>query len=622
MNQIISAVNKTLIITGLLIMSPFSSAIKLSVNGSAAVELSDNVNLDTVGDSLQLLVEKPIVCHTVLTSLPSSTFVVDVIDPNGDGVSMPLLGNISYDIFTKVVNADINNQNSACVTKDKVSYGDVIFRTDFDVNEFSYSYLPTEVTPGQTIDYKIIIKNRYYSLMNFDLKEYAPLSSVQNQAYFDSVDFWDCDSHNGSTVNCNGDTIDNELTNASIANGYTAEIDVSRTVSSNAAIGSTVELLTAAYVKDQSGKIVDVMVLSHEANVVNNSAPVLSWLNAPSVSLVEDQTQATSLTFVIDDSTGVNVDVSYLQQAITSANGKLTFSNVSVSQNLVGNFEVTFDVVPVADAFTDQGNPESILIQVEDDFGLNSNQLALNVDITPINDPPSFNISCDHIVVNPTPGVGESNVGCASQSTFNQVYTDFLANLTPGPNESSQLMSFQFLNLVDSNGILNSESLNIINSSPNMQYDDLLFITNSGTSGTATFEVKATDSGGLQGNGCNGTQVGDGCDTFVFGNPITIELLNPTFTISGVATSFPGGVGDKVFLKLTVNGAVEVTSFEVDASNANGFTLDYRLEEGDTYLIEKNGYVGSGNDCEIQAGGSGVMGTSDLSDLVLDCSAN
>src|SRR5690606_34996764 len=60
--------------------------------------------------------------------------------------------------------------------------------------------------------------------------------------------------------------------------------------------------------------------------------------------------------------------------------------------------KMTLSVKPMSDAFT-TGAPEQITVTVEDSAGGQSS-LTFNVEVTPVNDAPSFVMNCDELTVN------------------------------------------------------------------------------------------------------------------------------------------------------------------------------------------------------------------------------
>lgn len=602
-------------------------AVNLSVNNSNPLNLSDDVNLDTIDDTFELKIEEPVVCHFTSTSTPSNIQAM-VVDPNGTGVEMPMLDNVRYGILSQLVSVDINHPKGACVTDYKVQYGDVIWRDDFTSHDLEYSALPAQIVRDQDLDYTITYANKYDFPVQVELIEYASETSLQNDAFFEAPNLWECMSHNGSTVICDEDNVPNVVSNMNVTPGSSATINVSRTVDIRSVNGQNVQLMAAAFVIDGNDNIIDTYVISHTAQVVDNSAPSINWLTQPNVNFTEDETTPMSLTFIIDDQTGVNVDPAYLQQAITSVNNKVDISNINVVQNQFNNYEVTFDLLPAPDAFTSAGNSEQINIIIQDDFGVFSNPLTTDVDIQPINDPPSFTVSCDHIVLNPTPQGGEQAVSCASQTgqilspSWN--FIDWLVNPSAGPGEDGQSLSYQFNIISDVNEILAHQIID--NMSPNMLRDDLFILTNPNVAGTATFQLQATDNGGLQGNGCNDNQVGDGCDTFLLNQTLTIELKPSTYLISGTVNDL--NEQDAIFVRLFDNsGASPVfirnlpVNGTVGAAPVDFIFSEDPLLDGFEYHLET-----LGGSCEFDDGQgvrtttySGVVDGADVSDILIFC---
>ena len=329
--------------------------------------------------------------------------------------------------------------------------------------------------------------------------------------------------------------------NASVPVNGTLEVDITRTVSGLSITGQSIDFMTAIFMKNQLGEIISVLAINHEAMVVDNSAPVISWLNSPLVAMVEDDTMPQTLSFRVLDGTGVNLDLGYLATVIGDTNNKLDFSNINVVNNSSSDHTVSFDILPKPNQFTGIGNTNKISIQVEDTFGSYSNPLMLNVTIDPTNDAPSFDVNCFNITLNPTPIDNEESVSCSDPQVNlpdSWQYDDWLVGLTPGEFETDQTVMFNFVNLIDLDEIIDFQLIS--NLSANMKYDDLLVFTNPDASGTASFKIQVVDSGGVSGSGCAGMSVGDGCDTFLLDETISITLLDRRYFLSGVVNGLPG----------------------------------------------------------------------------------
>jgi hypothetical protein len=535
-------VSTRLLFLAMILSVQTSHGTSLSINNSGPIDLSEDVMYSLGAQNVQFMVSEPIICRTKITS-PGSVMKAEIVDANGNGKVVPILSNIAYDLNSQQMKLDVNNVSSVCATANGSTYGDIIFRSKFQNHEVRYEGLSDQIVRGHSLDYKIIVDNIDDAVLRFDLVEYTSEVSPNHLAYIESIDYWNCNNNGVAGVVCNDDNTEGLLKNASVPVNGKVEIDVTRTVSSASVIGQSVDFMTAVFLKNQSNQFIDVIVISHKATVIDNFAPVLSWLNSPLVALVEDDNLPQTLQFKVVDATGVNLDPVYLSSVIGDSNDKLDFSNFNAVQNSPSEHTVSFDIVPKPNQFTGAGNSNKISVQIEDAFGAFSNPLSLPVTIDPTNDAPSFNVSCHNLVLNPTPIGSEQAVSCndtvSSGATLQAwQYNDWLENLTAGEFENGQTLMFNFVDVVDNDEILDFQLIN--NLSANMLYDDLLVITNPDASGTASFKLQAVDNGGVSGNGCAGSGVGDGCDTYLLDETITITLLENRYFLSGVVNGLPG----------------------------------------------------------------------------------
>ena len=72
MNQKHQFSGKALMYGAMLLLTTPLYAVNLSVNNSNPLNLSDDVNLDTIDDTFELKIEEPVVCHFTSTSTPSA----------------------------------------------------------------------------------------------------------------------------------------------------------------------------------------------------------------------------------------------------------------------------------------------------------------------------------------------------------------------------------------------------------------------------------------------------------------------------------------------------------------------------------------------------------------------
>lgn len=628
-NKLVST--RLLLSVGFIMSAQLSEATKLSIDGTSPVNLSINSNYNTSNQTIEFNSSDPVVCRNV--SNQSSGLKAAIVDPNGDGVDMNLLQDVSYRILTQTFNAKINNVDGVCVTNKGNNYGDLIFRNQFVPAAFRTEGLNDQLVRGQSVDYTIRVENPEDSVMRFDLIEYVSSNSAANAAFFESVDVWNCLSHNISGVVCNLDNTNNKLFNATIPSGGVAEIDVSRTVGSNSAVGQSVDILTALFMKNSQNEIVDVQVINKNSLVVDNNAPVISWVNNTALNFVEDDSQGQSLSFNVIDNTGVNLTVNYLSTAIGGVNDKVEIENIAVNENQPGNYLVTFDVLPKADQFTSTGNTEQIFVQIEDDFNASSNLLMLPINITPINDAPSFQPSCLDFTINPTPVGGQTEISCNVSSNgvnrANWNYTDFISEISAGginnDTESNQSVIFEVLPV---SGLATQNSVIVITEPGTFILNDLMLILADGITGSGSFKLRALDNGTPQGisNVCPAQTGSDHCNTSEYSEEIVFNVVAPVYYIQGTIDDMPSS--DEIFLRLYETGTNNPlgSSFSQAGQGATGnqsikFTFPTALTNGVDYevriILQPDNRA-----CSIASGATGIINNMNMNDLTIDCEPN
>ncbi len=610
--------NKSHIVLGHILITLFcltaaknSSAVTVSFNDSISLNMYDEIEYHTATDEIDFFINEPIVCHTTPNLVINGLSAV-ITDPNNNlGITLPINNSVQYDVTNQTINAEINSADAACVTESNGLISDLIFRSGFDNGTtFTIEYLdvPDFVVLGQIVDYTIVVQNNSPLELTFDLLEYVSESSPQNQAYFSGQNVsWDCVNQLLPGVDCGDEILSRYGVNDVILQpGEFAEIAVSRTVSPQSILDERINLMAAIFVKNQDGDFIGFESKVKEAVVSENEAPQLSWLNSSLNTFLEDDSVGQTLSFRIDDESGGNFSVATIEQAIMSYNNKVSFSNVTVQQILSGVYDVNFTVTPEPDKFTNAQNSEYISIQVNDIFNVFSNTLLLEVDITPVNDAPSFDVNCTHLVLDPSPLDGGSSVSCDAivgkvgvpeSGVF--TWNEFLVGVSSGPEEN-QTMTFEIAPGATGDPILDGL---IIGSN----VSDLWLLTTDGASGTATINLMVTDDGGT----ANG-----GVDQFLSSTDVIIELLPVTYTVSGSSVDFPTvDPASEITLRLNVGG--DTLDLEVDANNANDFTFGYQLPDGAGYTVSIIGQTLA--NCSITAGGTGTIAGNDVNDLVVDC---
>jgi hypothetical protein len=162
--------------------------------------------------------------------------------------------------------------------------------------------------------------------------------------------------------------------------------------------------------------------------------------------------------------------------------GALTNNNVAVN---AGDFIPVANInggllkfTPVANEF---GTPyTSFTFQVQDNGGgtdLDPTPNTMTINVTAVNDPPSFTIAAD-----PPP---------VAQDAGPQTVLNFATSISAGPNETGQVLTFNITPGVTT-GTLTFSTPPAINSTTGT----LTYTATNGTSGTATFSVTLSDNGG------------------------------------------------------------------------------------------------------------------------------
>jgi Big-like domain-containing protein/Calx-beta domain-containing protein/cadherin-like protein len=162
--------------------------------------------------------------------------------------------------------------------------------------------------------------------------------------------------------------------------------------------------------------------------------------------------------------------------------GTLTNNNVAVNANdfiPVANINGgLLKFTPVANEF---GTPyTSFTFQVQDNGGgtdLDPTPNTMTINVTAVNDPPSFTIAAD-----PPP---------VAQDAGPQTVLNFATSISPGPNEAGQVLTFNITPGVTTGTLTFSTQPSI-----NATTGTLTYTATNGTSGTATFSVTLSDNGG------------------------------------------------------------------------------------------------------------------------------
>lgn len=611
-----------------------SNALKLSINNSRDIDISSNVNYYVPDGSVMIKADEPIICHTTFGPF-NANLVAEIVDPNGNGTFLPVLGSMAYNFDEQVINTDLNNSDAACVVGGGNSFGDVIFRDGLDKRQVRYEGLSSQVIRGEAVDYKIIIENVTDEVMEFDMIEYVTSPSVNNPAaFFESVDLWNCVNHNQGGVDCNEDNEYNVLLNASVPVNGMVEMDVTRSVGSNSLLGQSIEMMTAVFEKNGQGELVNAYVISNQVSVVDNSAPVISWADDAPLAFVEDDTLAQQVIFNVFDNTGINLDSNYLATVVNDVNNKLDISNFNINQVQAGQYEVSFEVTPVENQFTSSNNVEQIFVQIEDQFGVSSNLLTLPVTIAPINDAPGFNVTCLDFTINPSPVAEQSVITCnqfngnisGPNGTVNWTYSDFITDITAGGlGNNTELGQHVIFETLPVSGIITQGTVDISIDPGTFIINDLILGIPDGVYGEGRFRVRALDDGTPQGENdvCPALSPADHCSVSEYSPEIVINLLEPVYYISGTIDDLPGN--DEMGLRLYeagtnigLGGTMLIAGLGANGGEEIKFTFPEALNDGQAYDVRITLDPFS-RTCSITSGGTGIISGNNVSDVVVEC---
>ncbi|MEZ5470452.1 MAG: hypothetical protein R3E90_01605 [Marinicella sp.] len=603
---------------------PQESNIKLSLDGTDSVSLSEHLEFSSWDNSVMIKLSEPVICHR-RTVVPSSGMKAEIVDPNGDGIQTILNDNLSFRTSTKTVTAKVSDISEACVTYKGAKFGDLIFHNGF-LPGLSYEVETSATEPGLNFAYTIYYPNETGSQIYFDIKEFFSKEGSGN-AYFQAglPVSWSCnivDLSDYSTTACPGfttDTTNGKMQDVFLENNTALKVDVVRKVDQLSQIGGSFDLMTAVFLKASRHTyfFTDVEYYHQAFDVINNNAPTINWgVNYSTIQFLEGATTPrTDLTFFIHDSTADNFPLEDLDDYIVSVNDKLSVSNIRVNRHSATVHRVRFDLVPNPDDenYFTTGSPDLVRVQVADALGLFSNVIELGANISPVNDAPSFNVACTHIVIDPTPPVGGDVVSCAVSTNDcgiglngNFSADDFFCNVSPGPYEVTQTVSFSIVdNLIGGSNpnVIDASFLGGITASSNLA--DLLIFTNDNEIGEATFRLMATD------NDQNPL-------SSVPSPEITVEVKPVSYAVAGDVIEFPSSNPPATYvMNLFVydyfgqTGAYDyVESVTISAANANtnDFLFNTRLEDGMDFYVEQGGFTNAGSNCSIDAQGNQAGG--------------
>src|SRR4029078_5173402 len=161
--------------------------------------------------------------------------------------------------------------------------------------------------------------------------------------------------------------------------------------------------------------------------------------------------------------------------------GSLTNNNIAVN---AGDFIPVTDIngglLKFTPAANENGTPyTSFTFQVQDNGGgsdLDPTPNTMTINVNAVNDPPSFTIA--------------GNPPAVAQDAGPQTVLNFATSISPGPNESGQVLTFN-LSPTGTTGTLTFSTAPAINATTGTW----TYTATNGTNGTATFSVTLSDNG-------------------------------------------------------------------------------------------------------------------------------
>lgn len=625
-----------------------NAAVKLILDESTPLGMVGNTNYDLNNNTIEITLDRPVLCNKAAGYNVGSLTKLKIYDPNqemkggyGANDGLYFANHADYAVDNGQLFLDTDNPAKAlCVSSELGSY-DLIFKSPFESSapynaRLKYIGLPNIVSPGQVLNYKIELHNPSAQTIYFDLLEYwnehfshaATMTATDNQR--------SCNT--GSAVQCPViDPNTGVIKGVQVAAGGTFELSVTQKVSETAAIGAELDFMAAVFLTNGMGgdflprTIIedptpsDPHVVSLTATVANNTMPIVAWDGTPPsmVTFTEDESTPQVFTFKYSD-----IETNDLQNLTVTVSDQFgNIVNASLSNFSQTGFEATQDltILPIANAYTQNGTPEQLTISISDDAG-GLSTLTLDVEVTAVNDAPTFALNCAELTINEQ----YEDMSCTSPiagggNQIQGVWSDgnIIASFDPGPNESHQLVQKYEVEIVNnSDGVLDTFGSG---SAVTIDKDsgEVTIHTNNEVYGTALVRVRVKDNGGVAGaNGCDvndpGYNQADGCNVSEW-QSLTIVSEGYKYTVSGSITGVP--VGSVFSLKLTgvEDGLPVVENINVTTSNAPGsFAFSQLLDNQSNYQVNFNS-IPYGYNCSL-TNDSGTVNGANVNNVGISCS--
>jgi hypothetical protein len=650
---------------GLLAMAAFglstaNAGVKLVLDESKPLGMVGDTSYDLDNNIIEITLDRPVLCNQAPGYQTGSLTKLRIYDPNlemkgGFGVTDGIYFNNDADYMVNNGQLFLNTDNPAkalCVSAEVGNY-DLIYKDPFEfvspsTAHIHYVGLPNIVAPGQVLDYEIHFTNPSGQTIYFDLLEYwnDHYSHPANMTSGDNVRV--C-NNNSPNVQCVvNDPASGVIKGIQLASGGTFILEVTQKVSESSTIGAELDFMAAVFLTNGlNGDFLprsfsedpmpnDPHVVSQTVTVATNTLPELSWDVAPGsvTSFYEDEStpQVFEIRYSDAETSSQELDVS-----VTDNFGNIV--NVTEGPFVIDGLDgtKTLSLLPVANAFTDSGNPEQITVTVTD-AAAGEASLTFDVDVEPVNDAPTFAMNCSELTVNEQ----AIDMTCTSPITQNAqngtegVWGDqyIIADFNPGPNESHQSVLDYEINVVDDGGILDmGGNGNPVWISPTT--GEISVVTLTGQYGTAEVEIRVIDDGGTTGsNGCGASPANPehGCDVSGW-ESLTIVSEAPVYTLSGIINGLPQGSFVNMNLQDAGNGDAFVEN--ENKTNATGnnplaFSFDYEAADQFNYKVVVDGQS-NGLNCDIESASGtepnvdttvGTVNGANVTDLVVTCVAD
>lgn len=602
------------------------AAVKMVLDGSSPSALAPDTTYKLLEDTVEVTSSRPVLCNAVNNYEAADTqnpaHKLKVYDPNLEMLGFPVnnidgiyLGSFNYLLNNATLKIDTEDTTKAqCVSAERGGY-DLIFKDPFEpvsipLPKIEYVGLPETVDKGQEINYQIKMKNTSQSQIKFDLMEYWN-KNPDLGAWISSYDT-ERTCNNGGPVTCLLDNRSEGVTkNIILAANETLMVDVRQRVHGSSTYGEKLDFMAAVFMKDNQGNFIqreydindpyphDPYIVSKTVEVQNNNLPNISWETAPDslVTFYEDEQREDTFMFTFDDSG---------ETPVGDLNVSATTSPAGIIQATTDNFQsfnngqyATMDlkIEPFADVYTD-GTPVQVTVTVEDS-SVGQSSLSFEVEVTPVNDAPSFALSCDELLIDDQ----ANNMACAvipsSANNNNQIERfwsgySIIEDFDPGAANEANQSVFEYevrwptdQSTDDPSGILQTSQ----NDLPAVLIDSntgkVSVATVDGNFGEATVKIRVRDNGGTHNQYVCENPPGDpelGCDVSIWR---TLTIVSQPFKY-GVVGEVSGVQSGELKLNLAgIENGVQVNKItKVNLSNGQTFSFKTGENETDDQLLD------------------------------------